>query len=146
MSIENEDKIVEETKETEQQAAETQAAPEVKAEVVKENSDDDKNDAIVKKVIFSLCYLWGILFFLPLIMYKGDSTATKHANNGLVLLLVSVIGNIILGGLSALTSVFGILAGVFSLLMLVFGILGIVYVVTDQDKDLPLISKIKILK
>ena len=34
--------------------------------------------ATERKVIFSLCYLWGILFFLPLVLYKGDANAHRH--------------------------------------------------------------------
>lgn len=112
------------------------------------NKDNNinKDDEVTKKIIFSLCYLWGILFFLPLVLYKGDADATRHANNGLVLLLFSVIGNAILGIITRFLWFFSIIAGVYSLCILLLGILGIVYVVTDQNKDLPVISKIKLLK
>ena len=106
--------------------------------------------ATERKVIFSLCYLWGILFFLPLVLYKGDAKATRHANEGLVLFLFSVIGNAVFGILTIfggfIGRLFGILAGVYSLALLLLGILGIVYVVTDKDTPLPFIGGIKILK
>lgn len=124
-------------------------APEVEAEIVepkKSSGDVEVDSEMTKKIIFSLCYLWGILFFIPLLMYKGDAKATRHANEGLLLLLFSVIGNIVLGGLSSISWIFGMLAGLYSLAILVLGIIGIVYIVTDQDKELPLIGKIKILK
>lgn len=146
-----------EEKKTNQTATEVEAeevreekprAEEVKAEVVndKKSSNVDFNGDLERKIIFSLCYVWGVTFFLPLILYKGEVKATRHANEGLLLLLFSVAGNIILGGLSALSFIFGILSGLYSLAILVLGIIGIVYVITDQDKELPIIGKIKILK
>lgn len=38
------------------------------------------------------------------------------------------------------------LAGLYSLAILILGIIGIIYVVTDQEKELPIIGKIKLLK
>ena len=116
-----------------------------------EEKSSDKNEQAVdgevaKKIIYSLCYLWGILFFLPLILYKNDSEAKRHANEGLILFIISVVGNVVFGILTSILSIFGIIAGVFSLVMLIFGIIGIVYVVTDQNKPLPIIGGIKIIK
>lgn len=146
MSVEKNEDIVTDAQAEEKVNVE-QSAPEVKAEVVKEKSSDiDKDDAMVKKLVFSLCYLWGIFFFLPLLMYKGDAKALRYANDGLILLLLTVIGDVILGALSAITWIFGMLAGIYSLVLFLIGIIGIVYVVTDQDKELPIISKIRILK
>lgn len=72
------------------------SAPEVEVEEVKQNSNNSVDDSeMTKKVIFSLCYLWGILFFIPLILYKDDAKAMRHANEGLVLLLFSAVGNIV---------------------------------------------------
>ncbi len=99
-----------------------------------------------RKIIFSLCYLWGILFFLPLILFKNDEEAKRHANEGLVLFLIAVVGNVVFGILTRISSIFGIVAGVFSLLLLILGIIGIVYVVTDRKQSLPIIGEIKIIK
>ena len=78
-------------------------------------------------------------------MYK-DAEAKRHANEGLVLLIISVVGNAIFGFLTKIAGFFGIIAGVYSLLLFILGIIGIVYVVTDQNKPLPLIGGIKIIK
>ena len=105
--------------------------------------------ATEKKIIYSLCYLWGILFFLPLILYKNDAKATRHANEGLLLLLFSVVGNAVFGILMRIPAIgwiFGVLAGIYSLALLILGIVGIVYVVTDRDEELPLIGSIHLLK
>lgn len=114
--------------------------------------NDDNNDEIVKKVIFSLCYLWGILFFLPLIMYKDDAEAKLHANEGLVLLLLSVAANAVFGIFTGVFmgnivgTVFGTLTAVFNVCVFILGIFGIVNVVTENGKSLPFIGSIKLIK
>lgn len=105
-------------------------------------------DNTVRKILFSLCYIWGLLFFVPLIMYKDDE-AKRHANAGLVLLLLTIAGNVVFGILRiipVLRLIAGIVSGVYSALLLILGIIGIVYVVTDKNEPLPLIGKIRILK
>ena len=133
----------------EKEKSQENVAPEVQAEQVDSESKNNSVEAdseMTRKVIFSLCYLWGILFFIPLLMYKGDAKATRHANEGLLLLLFSVVGNIVFGILTRVTWIFSIIAAVYSLAILVLGIIGIVYIVTDKDQELPLIGKIKLLK
>ena len=86
---------------------------------------------------------------MPLILYKNDAKATRHANEGLLLLLFSVVGNAVFGILMrvpAIGWIFGVLAGIYSLALLILGIVGIVYVVTDRDEELPLIGSIHLLK
>lgn len=119
------------------------------AEIKNSSADSQKNDDIVRKIIFALCYLWGILFFLPLILYKNDNEAKVHANQGLVLLLFSVIGNLIFSILTfipVLNVIFSVIAWIYSAALLILGIIGIVYVVTDNKNPLPLIGGIKIIK
>lgn len=140
----------EQNKQNETQQKETEAGAPVEAEPQPSSEKTTVDDATAKKVIYSLCYLWGILFFLPLLLYKGDSAATRHANEGLVLLLFSVVGNVVFGILSSfggfIGTLFGIVAGVYSLLLLILGIIGIVYVVTDNDQPLPILGCIRIFK
>ncbi len=123
-----------------------QARPET---AQKQSSGVSADTSTEKKIIYSLCYLWGILFFLPLILYKNDAKAIRHANEGLLLLLFSVVGNAVFGILMrvpAIGWIFGVLAGIYSLALLILGIVGIVYVVTDRDEELPLIGSIHLLK
>ena len=109
------------------------SAPEVEVEEVKQNSNNSVDDSeMTKKVIFSLCYLWGILFFIPLILYKDDAKAMRHANEGLVLLLFSAVGNIVFGILSSITWIFSLIAAIYSFAILILGIIGILYIITDM--------------
>ncbi|PWM74852.1 MAG: hypothetical protein DBX59_02920 [Bacillota bacterium] len=119
-------------------------------EKAEQKEDKPASDKTERKIIFSLCYIWGLLFFIPLIMYKDDAEAKKHANNGLAMLLFSVVGNTVFGILTSfggvMRTIFGALAGLYSLAILIIGIIGIIYVVNEEDKELPFFGKIKLLK
>ena len=115
-----------------------------------EENSPEIDKVALQKLVYSVGYLWGILFFLPLILYKNNATATRHANECLVLLLFSVVGNAVFGILASfggfMAVLFGSITGVYSLLLLVLGIIGIVYVCTDRNEPLPLIGSIHLLK
>lgn len=70
------------------------------------NARHPSHDELVqKKIICSLAYVFGILFFLPLAIYPNDDFAKFHANQSLVVLLVSVIGGAVFGLLSAIPAI-----------------------------------------
>ena len=107
------------------------------------------NGDVQKKVVCALTYLFGILFFLPLIVYPNDDFAKFHANQGLIVLLVSVIGGAVLGILTMLPVVglvFTILSSLFGVVMLVACIFGILNVVRQEKRELPVIGKFTIIK
>lgn len=100
------------------------------------------------KIVCSLVYLWGILFFLPLILYKQNVWARKHANQGFVLLLLSFVGTTVFRFLA-----FGILAWIvhfisflYTSALLILGIIGIISIWSKKKREIPIISKIHILK
>ena len=134
--------------EEEKKAEVSEEETETKSEEKKE--EKPVTDKTERKIVFSLCYLFGLLFFLPLILYKDDAEAKKHANNGLAMLIFSVVGNAVFGILTAfggvMAAIFGVAAGLYSFAILIIGILGIVYVVNEEDKELPFFGKIHILK
>ncbi len=134
--------------EEEKKAEVSEEETETKSEEKKE--EKPVTDKTERKIVFSLCYLFGLLFFLPLILYKDDAEAKKHANNGLAMLIFSVVGNAVFGILTAfggvMAAIFGVAAGLYSFAILIIGILGIVYVVNEEDKELPFFGKIRILK
>ena len=106
-----------------------------------------------KKVICAIAYIFGILFFLPLILYPNDRFARFHANQSLAILLVTIIGEVIfgilcgvLGGIAVLGALFGALCGIFGLVMLIACIVSILGVVKNEEKELPFLGKIKIIK
>ena len=138
----------------EEEVKEQEPAPAAaEGEKQKDNAGDGaegKEKETERKVVFSLCYLWGILFFLPLILYKNDEEAKFRANEGLVLLIVSIIGNAVFGILTAIggavATVFGIITGVFNLGILILAIIGIINVINGDKKELPLLGKYKLIR
>lgn len=94
-----------------------------------------------KKVTSIFAYL-GIIFWL-IAFLAGDKEGAKfHLNQGLVLFLVSLIGSVV----SLIPFVGWILGCVISIAVLVFMIMGIVSACKDEEKPLPLIGKIQLLK
>ncbi|NLC25752.1 MAG: hypothetical protein GX777_03910 [Fastidiosipila sp.] len=100
------------------------------------------------KVVSALAYL-GILFFLPLVVTPVTRYGKFHANQGLLLLLTSVAGGIIIAILSAiffaiswrLIFLGSLLYAVFYIGIVVLVILGIVNALGGKAKPLPVIGK-----
>ncbi|NCA99407.1 MAG: zinc-ribbon domain-containing protein [Clostridia bacterium] len=96
-------------------------------------------DIQANKVWAGLAYF---LFFLPLIICPESRFARYHANQGLVLLIVSALGSIVL----AIIPIIGwILSPIFGIAVLVLAIMGLVNGLNGQAKQLPLIGKWQVL-
>lgn len=93
------------------------------------------------KVVSALAYF---IFVIPLIADSKNEDYKFHANQGLVLLLFSIAGMII----GTIIPIIGwlIILPVGGILCLVLAIIGIVNVVNDRRKELPVIGKISLLK
>ncbi len=90
----------------------------------------------------------GIVAYLTLIGWiiaylAGDKEGAKfHLNQALVIELVSFIG----GFLRYIPLIGGLLVAVVSIFVLVCFILGIVSACKDEEKEVPLLGSIKLLK
>lgn len=92
-----------------------------------------------KKTTDIVAYLTWIGFIIALV--SGDKENSKfHLNQALVLNLFALIGS-----LSAIP-IIGILAGIWSLFVFVCWIIGFVAAINGEEKEVPLLGKIKILK
>ena len=112
-------------------------------------SGADRDAEVQKKLLLSLAYVFGILFFLPLIVYPDDAEARFHANQSLLLLLVAVVGEVVFGILTLIPAVgivFSILCGVFGLLILACCIYAIVCICRGDKGELPVIGRIRLIK
>ncbi|QMV44831.1 hypothetical protein FPL14_01440 [Cohnella cholangitidis] len=84
-----------------------------------------------------------ILFFIPLLAAKESPFAQYHAKQGLNLFLLALAVNIVLG----IIPIIGwLLLPLANLGVLALAILGIVNAVNGQNKPLPLIGQIVIMK
>lgn len=117
--------------------------------VAGKESGTDRDAEVQKKLLLSLAYVFGILFFLPLIVYPDDAEARFHANQSLLLLLVTVVGEVVFGILTLIPAVgivFSILCGVFGLLILACCIYAIVCICRGDKGELPVIGRIRLIK
>lgn len=111
------------------------------------------NEAKENKVVFILAYL-GILFFLPLVSCPDSKIGRFHANQGLLLLLASIAGQIVVSILSSvilaiswrLWAVVSILSWIWAIAMLALMIIGMINANKGQQKPLPFIGGLKIIK
>ncbi len=95
----------------------------------------------------------GIVSYITIIGWliaylAGDKEGAKfHLNQALVINLCNLVHSWVLSGILALIPIVGwIVSLVISVLLLVCWILGLVYAIKDEDKEVPVLGTIKILK
>ena len=93
------------------------------------------------KLLAAISYIW-ILFLVPIFIAKDDAFARFHANQGLVLFLVSLA----LGIIALIPLIGTIISIIGGIVTFVFMILGIVNALKGEMKPLPLIGGIEIIK
>lgn len=104
------------------------------------NAVFSSEDIAKNKTVAGLAYL---IFFLPLIAAPDSAFGRFHANQGLLLLIVSVAGGFILG----LIPIIGwVLMPIFWIGVMVLGIMGLINGLNGKAKELPLFGKYTILK
>ena len=92
------------------------------------------------KVISALAY---IIFFLPLVAAQDSAFGRFHANQGLLVLIVGLVGNTVL----ALIPVIGwLLLPFFSLAVFILAIMGFLNAINGKAKELPIIGSYELIK
>ncbi len=107
------------------------------------------------KVMCILAYL-GILFFLPLVVYPNSKVGRFHANQGLILLIVSVILSVLISTLTALGMIpligflFRIVGYITStvtgLVMLGAFLYELFNIIGNRAVELPLVGRIRFIR
>lgn len=94
----------------------------------------------------------GIVSYITLIgwlvaFFAGDKEGAKfHLNQSLVLMIASYVWGFVTGFVGALVPLVGTIMGLVSIVFTVFWIMGLIYAIKEEEKALPLIGSIKILK
>ncbi len=109
---------------------------------------------VQKNKVFGVLAYFGILFLVPLLAAKDSAYAKFHANQGLVLFILSLALSIVSGIISAILAfipftgwiIASLIATAVSIVCLIFMILGIVNACSGEAKKLPIIGNIQILK
>ena len=91
--------------------------------------------------------LWGVLayvlFIIPLLAVKNRSSFLNyHINQGIVLLIVAVVGNFGLDFLPFWLSIFAWFKGLWNLAMITLLVIGIKNVLARKMEPLPVIGKL----
>lgn len=92
------------------------------------------------KTMAGLAY---IIFFLPLLACPDSRFGRFHANQGLLLLIASIAGSIIL---SAIPFIGWVLLPFFSIAVTVVAIISIINAMNGKAKELPVIGKYRLIK
>ena len=100
----------------------------------------DSADIEQNKTMAGLAY---IIFFLPLLVCPDSQYGRFHANQGLLLLLLSFAGSIIL---TIIPIIGWLLLPIFGLGILILAVMGLVNGFGGKAKELPLIGKYRLLK
>ena len=99
-----------------------------------------------KKVTGIVSYITIIGWIIAFL--AGDKEGAKfHLNQSLVLFVVNLVNSLIVSRILGLIPlVGGIVSFVISIALMVCWILGLVYAIKEEEKELPFIGAIKILK
>lgn len=100
----------------------------------------DPYDIHDNRIWAALSY-WWILFFIPLVVNPGSYYGRFHANQGLVLLIASVICTVVV--IIPFFGLFIALAG--NVTCFIFQLLGTVNALQGRGKRLPIIGNIELI-
>lgn len=121
-------------------AAEPAAAAAPEAAAPEAAPGVDPADASSNKVMAVLAYL-GILVLVPLLAAKESKFARFHTNQGLILLICSIVSFFI----SKVPSI-AFISWILNIAILILAIIGIINAVKGETKELPLVGKFTIIK
>ena len=116
--------------------------------IVDRTSEFEEKDAQDNKVMGILAYLF-LLVLVPIFAAKESKWARFHANQGLVLAIIEgalYVTMAVLRWIPVLGWIVNIVCWLANIGCVVLAVLGIVAAAKGQAKDLPIISKFKILK
>ena len=111
----------------------------------------EEEDIKQNKTMAGLAY---ILFFLPLIVCKDSKFGRFHANQGLLLLILSVIGYVAISIVTTILATItwrlfafiSLLYSLYGLFILVLAVYGLVNGFNGKAKELPVIGKFRIIQ
>lgn len=105
----------------------------------------DPEDIRANSTFAAVSYI-PILFILPLILKPNSRFARFHANQGVILLIVSVVLGAIQGILSFIPIVSWIVSTVFGLITFGYFLYGFINTLNGKAKELPFVGGIRLIK
>jgi uncharacterized membrane protein len=121
--------------------AKAKAKTTAKAKVTaRPKAHSDGNDVSNNKTMAILAYF---LFFIPMLGSKKSKFAMFHANQSLILLIISVGSNLVIG---MIPGVGGALSGLIGLGVFILWVMGILNAANGEVKPLPLVGGYTLIK
>lgn len=108
------------------------------------DSEDIKTNAVVAAVSYI-----PPLFFLPLVLRPDSRFARFHANQGLVLLILDVVLEVvpkIVDAIPFTAFIPALLVGGFSLIKFAYFLYGFIYTLNGKAKELPFLGGVRLIK
>ena len=99
--------------------------------------------------IFGVLSYFGFLVLIPILAAPRSGFVRFHANQGLILLIVGTVLQILSGVLKTVPVIGfigSIIGALTTLIIFIWMILGIVHAVNGQSRELPIIGKYRLLK
>ena len=115
----------------------------------KDRTAEFEEKDIKDNMIMGIFAYLSILVLIPLFAAKNSKYARFHANQGIVLCIVSILFSIVISILTRIPFIgwlFAVIGSIIGLVWLVYAVLGIVDVVNGKARELPFIGGIRILK
>ena len=115
----------------------------------KDRTSEFEEKDIKDNMIMGIFAYLSILVLIPLFAAKNSKYARFHANQGIVLCIVSILFSIVISILTRIPFIgwlFAVIGSIIGLVWLVYAVLGIVDVVNGKARELPFIGGIRILK
>ena len=105
----------------------------------------DPNDINATKSLAWLSYLW-VLFLIPMLVNTNSPYTKFHVNQGIVLLILTIIANVVCVVLNFIPAIGTLIAGLVQLSLVALIVVGIINVAQGKAKRLPIIGNIELYK
>ncbi len=93
-----------------------------------------------RKLYSVLCYIW-VLWIIGLVAAQDDPVVKHHINQGLNLFIIETIASIL-----SFIPILDIVGGLLYILCFILAILGIVSAAKGEDKPLPILSILTLIR
>ena len=93
-----------------------------------------------RKLYSVLCYIW-VLWIVGLVVAQDDPVVKRHINQGLNLFILETIASIL-----AFIPILDIVGTLLYILSLILAVLGVVSAVKGDDKPLPILSILTLIR
>ena len=131
---------------TNQNSQMVESKPKEQKEDFKSHTKEFTKEQIEKGKVMSLLSYLSVLVLIPYFTEKTNPYVKFHAKQGINIFIYEAIFAAADAFISPISAFFGFITYVGSLALAVCSIIGLVFVLTDEAKEIPFLDKISIVK